>query len=695
MRPSKLHNLFGIAVVTIFLTAIPYQSQAKSINKHKTQESSKERLVLMPLRVPEEDKNLTGAMETALVEGLQLKYDVYSGEVVAKKAREIYLKINKATAVNEHCDETRCMQNIAEAFQAELIATANVSKQDGTYFLALSIQNIFDNKVVYSKSLPCEGCKPAQVVEKLKELSGVLANAEADDAALAAARKAKAEQIKQNQLALDEKLRNADAAERKKLLAAQSEDEKQLAELKAQAEARHKSSATQQSGVFPTVQSAVVEIKRLKDRIASIEAGYEKELAQTRKKISQRYADQLAVLDKAQPDEFEVPADFKTKQEQKRDELKSQRDEELARLNVTTLAAAETSPLSEKIASLSVREYAVSAESLAVKLETYDPVKQQFPVGLYSKIPLIQWTMTGSVPLVVDDAKLFKQHWLAGLVRVEAKMKPTGEVGQVTLVDDADNIHLEYENGVFKNNESVLWQQAQSVNTVQSIQTYLDKYPTGNYVVVAKEKLRILEAAAKEKLKTLESVNAKLISRIAENMIRISDKNYEMGKYDVTQAEWEAVMGGNPSHFSSCGDNCPIESISWNDVQKFIQKLNAKTGKQYRLPNDEEWEFACYGGNKTEYCGGNDLNSVAWYADNSNTTTHPVGQKQANGYGLYDMSGNVWQWMQNEYSSGHALRGGSWFDYTDYLRAAFRNYDFYGPTFRLNYIGFRLARTLP
>ena len=177
-------------------------------------------------------------------------------------------------------------------------------------------------------------------------------------------------------------------------------------------------------------------------------------------------------------------------------------------------------------------------------------------------------------------------------------------------------------------------------------------------------------------------------------MVRIPGKNYEMGKYVVTQKEWRDIMGNNPSHFSNCGDNCPVEEVSWNDIQEFLQKLNAKTGRQYRLPNEEEWEYACYGGYKTEYCGGNDPDSVAWYDKNSNRTTHPVGQKQANGYGLYDMSGNVWEWMQNESNGGRALRGGPWNVNSDFLRAADRN-DGYAPANRDISIGFRLARTLP
>jgi formylglycine-generating enzyme required for sulfatase activity len=179
-------------------------------------------------------------------------------------------------------------------------------------------------------------------------------------------------------------------------------------------------------------------------------------------------------------------------------------------------------------------------------------------------------------------------------------------------------------------------------------------------------------------------------------MIRIPGKNYEMGKYHVTQGEWKAVMGNNTSYFSSrCGDTCPVEQVSWNHVQEFIGKLNAKTGRQYRLPTEAEWEYACYGGSQTEYCGGGNIDAVAWYNGNSNQT-HPVGQKRANGYGLYDMSGNVWQWMENKYDDKNdrrAIRGGSWLFEPRSVRAATRFSQ--GLTDRDYDLGFRLARTLP
>jgi len=179
-------------------------------------------------------------------------------------------------------------------------------------------------------------------------------------------------------------------------------------------------------------------------------------------------------------------------------------------------------------------------------------------------------------------------------------------------------------------------------------------------------------------------------------MVVIPGTNLEMGKYLVTQGEWRALMGNNPSHFNSCDVSCPVESVSWDEVQAFIGKLNAKTGKRYRLPTEAEWEIACLAGKHTDYCGGNDLDSIAWYNGNSNFQTHPVGQKKPNGYGMYDMTGNLWEWMSdcpNEKKCGsRSIRGGSWMDSPQYQRATYR--DKGSVEFRNFFIGFRLARTL-
>lgn len=182
---------------------------------------------------------------------------------------------------------------------------------------------------------------------------------------------------------------------------------------------------------------------------------------------------------------------------------------------------------------------------------------------------------------------------------------------------------------------------------------------------------------------------------------------YYIGQYEVTQGQWQQIMGNNPSSFKN-GSNYPVEKVSWNDVQSFIQKLNSKTTTgSYRLPTEAEWEYAASGGQNHTYAGSNTIGKVAWYTANSGSSTHAVGQKQANRFGLYDMSGNVWEWCNDwfgkEYyknssrnnpqgpssGSNRVLRGGSWVITPPSARAANRNS--YWPDFRNFNLGFRLV----
>jgi len=421
--------------------------------------TDKERLVLMPLRVGAADQTRQAAMETALVEGLQQKYEVFSGEQVAQKAKQIFLKESRVST-KKICDETRCMQDIAEAFQAELIATANVSKQEDGYFLVLSIQNIFDNKVVYSRSTPCQNCNAYQVVVKLKELSGVSA------------------QVAQQELS-------------------------------------------------PVANSM--------NAVPGSNAPYP---------------------------ESALPAEAKKGK--------------------------------------TFKECADCPEMVVI------------PAGSF-------------------------------------------EMGSLDLGRDESPVHR----------------------------------------------------------------------------VTISHP-FAMGKTEVTQKQWQAIMGENPAEFKSCGDDCPVEQVSWDDAQAYIRKLNSKTGKLYRLPTEAEWEYACRAGGRQKYCGGDREEIVAWYKKNSRNTTHPAAVKQANAFGLYDMSGNVWEWVEDGYHDSYAyaptvtgallasvwendhasfasapvdgsawlgndetrvLRGGSWNYVPQFVRTASRMR--YGAEGSSDDIGFRLARTLP
>jgi formylglycine-generating enzyme required for sulfatase activity len=184
---------------------------------------------------------------------------------------------------------------------------------------------------------------------------------------------------------------------------------------------------------------------------------------------------------------------------------------------------------------------------------------------------------------------------------------------------------------------------------------------------------------------------------------------FYLGKYEVTQGQWQAVMGSNPSHFT--GDpSRPVENVSWDDVREFVRRLNGlEGGAAYRLPTEAEWEYAARAGTTNRWSFGDEMSQLgryAWYDENAEGQTHPVGQLQPNPWGLYDIHGNVWEWVQNWYgkytgstavdpagpSSGsdRVYRGGSWRYTLRFCRSAFRYYDV--PGFRLDNVGFRLLR---
>jgi len=190
---------------------------------------------------------------------------------------------------------------------------------------------------------------------------------------------------------------------------------------------------------------------------------------------------------------------------------------------------------------------------------------------------------------------------------------------------------------------------------------------------------------------------------------RVTLQDFEMSAMPVTQAQYEAVMGNNPSRFK--GEDLPVESVSWHDARKFCEMLSKKTGRDYRLPSEAQWEYACRAGSTKRYCFGDDesqLADYAWYAKNSESTTYPVGKKKPNNWGLYDMHGNVWEWCLDHWhesyrnapndgsawqtadeGSGRVIRGGSWSGSAESCRCSYRGW--FSPGDRSGYLGFRVV----
>jgi formylglycine-generating enzyme required for sulfatase activity len=561
----------------------------------------------------------------------------------------------------------------------------------------------------------------AQLEAELKALDAAEAQAktaasraQAEFARKTAEGKLKAEQLKQQQLAREQAQREAEAAERQRLLAAKGEDDKKLAELKAAAEARRKNSAASQaSGDFPTLDSAVAEIRRLNQQITQTEERYKGEIDLTRERIEARYAEQLSGLDKKPRDEFESEKMFKIRIDQQREGLKQQRDVELQRLTLEQLAADEIAPLKARIQALAEREYQLDSTSIELALGNYDPDKAVFPVELNARYAVMdeargasKWSfsslwkkrgqaaerdlagasimlaLNGTLRLQPDEARQFKQHWAAKLIHAEVVATPMSGVKTVQLVNEADGSRRQQFGEEFMTEAERLERQERQERKERRYRPAMVAIPAGSFMMGSTE------------------------GSDEQPVHRISLPAFEMAQTEVTQAQWQAVMGGNPSKFKGC-ESCPVENVSWDDIQGYLTKLNAQTGKQYRLPSEAEWEYACRAGGAHTYCGSNHLGDVAWFDGNSGNKTHPVGQKQANAFGLYDMSGNVWEWVADCWNSSYAgapsdgsaqtrgecgrrvLRGASWNGSPGLARAAYRDWDSTG--LRIVGLGFRLA----
>jgi formylglycine-generating enzyme required for sulfatase activity len=278
--------------------------------------------------------------------------------------------------------------------------------------------------------------------------------------------------------------------------------------------------------------------------------------------------------------------------------------------------------------------------------------------------------------------------------------------------------------------DRALWDSVKDSKDMNEVKAYLDRFPLGLFAGVARVRIAALEKAGSV-FKDCDFCPEMVVIPAGSYMMgsapdstapfppsaeeqpqhRVLVGSFALGKFEVTQDQWYSLMGSSPSRFF--GGSLPVEQVSWQDAQEFIKRLNIKTGKTYRLPTEEEWEYAARGGTTTTFPFGNDakqLDSFAWFSLNANNKTHPVGEKRPNHFGLHDMLGNVWEWVQdcwidsyepasaagNNWELGNCsrrlLRGGSWDVAPQSLRSAHRNWNL-APSRSLD-VGFRVARSL-
>ena len=296
--------------------------------------------------------------------------------------------------------------------------------------------------------------------------------------------------------------------------------------------------------------------------------------------------------------------------------------------------------------------------------------------------------------------------------------------------------------------EDAFWSDTKAVGNKDAFDAYLDSYPKGRYASLARANVARLSvvnvAPTSPAVNSAQHQAAPQVSLSVGKVFKdctdcpemvvipagsftmgssdnsdegpphtVTIHSFAMGKTEVTQGQWRAVMGSNPSRLNQCGEDCPVDRVSWNDAQGFIAQLNIRTGKTYRLPSEAEWEYAARAGNSAKWGFGNDESQLvqhAWYAANSGFGTHPVASKRANAFGLFDMHGNVWEWTQDCWHDNYSdapsqggawtdgncgervLRSGSWGSNSSALRSAYRiRLD---ASFRNDVSGLRLARNL-
>jgi formylglycine-generating enzyme required for sulfatase activity len=688
--------------------------------------AAKPNLVLLPIDVSEQDSDLEVEYGAALQEGLQNRYTVYYGASVEKELEKEYSKVD--------CDAETCNQNIAIAFNGELIADGAVKRIEGGYLLKLVVRNVLTSQVVETRTQPCKDCSQFTVINLLKKIGS------------------------------GEKINNS-------VSRPPSNGRTQVQILESEAQTVSVKNAGQRGIlIFDTQPSGV-----------KIQINGEDKGITPYQGLDHKIGDSITILiDHEYYQSYELNVELQQAITQLENVILKNGQARLFVTSTPYIANGQvyingerkgTAPL---FVNVEAGEHNVQIKSKS-QASIISIVKMTTGKQLNIDLPLTGSANTSTIKkdlaVLILDTKpegmgvTYKGKKL-GITPLQILNKTVGDSLNLTfdkkyhrsvtakislneIINRVDSIKLSRDKGTVLITTTPFALEGEVMidgkfygkiplnvelpSGEYEVQVKAPKQSTGKYSlevnagdnepvslsfgIQAGEIRKVNVAGAEFELVGIPAGSFRMGSNEDDDEKPIHTVNvpaFKMMTTEVTQGQWQAVMGNNPAKFKSCGDNCPVEKVSWNDVQGFIKKFNQKAGKVYRLPSEAEWEYAARAGSIKKYSWGGRIDcSKARYGYSSDECgkkmwTDPVKSFQPNAFGLYDMHGNVWEWTQDCWNTSYkgapsdgsawkagncgsaVVRGGSWNSLPTSLRSANRNG--FGRAIRNLNFGFRLIQ---